>query len=207
MSDNPLTFREMFEQSGGHHLCTSVNELSLMLDRVITVADLMMVAQNRKIEVLMEVLNNKVGVEHLKNISLRVDTLVDTLNKIMATNNHHHEHPTPPPTIAQLVEAGRMEIECSEPFTENSVAMAVLREDGLYLYDIERNEAGLPIYKNFNKESDTLGLVQALVDVHHARGYGLGQLVHFTVNVLSEEPLNEHSVQRGLVKTQSPQDQ
>ena len=207
MSNNPLTLRDMFEQSGGHTRVTSINELGLMLDRVITASDLLLTAQNRKIETLMEVINSKVSVEHLKDIGHQVDALVEILNKRMVTIDHHQEHPTPPPTITQLVEAGRMEIECSEPFTENSVAMAVLREDGLYLYDIERNEAGLPIYKNFNKESDTLGLVQALVDVHHARGYGLGQLVHFTVNVLSEEPLNEHSVQRGLVKTQSPQDQ
>lgn len=205
--DPNLSLIELMQQRPFPMGIPKVDQLKYITDNLVYLVDAILTTQNNKITYLVEALGTKADAERLKNIGEQVDQLLSLLKQRIDQVHHHDEHPTTPPTLKELIAAGRMMVTGTETFDANAVAMLVLREDGLYLYDIEHDDFGLPRYHPFDHEKDKSGLAEVMMDVHHAGGYAQDQLVHVIVHVLSEEPLNENSVRQGAEETQSKQDQ
>ncbi len=182
-----------------------VDQLFAMLNQLILVVDDMFAEQNAKITRLAEICADKASRKMVEELGTKFDDLIVELRQRLAHTHHHHDdhsHTPEPKTIQQLVEEGRATIDSSLECTDHALVMCVLRDGGLFLYDITRDENGLPQYKPFDAESDASQLGTAVLEEHRSKQYKPGQLVYITVSLITDKPLDETSVQVP-VKTQS----
>ena len=182
-----------------------VDQLFAMLNQLILVVDDMFAEQNAKITRLAEICADKASRKMVEELGTKFDDLIVELRQRLEHTHHHHDdhsHTPEPKTIQQLVEEGRATIDSSLECTDHALVMCVLRDGGLFLYDITRDENGLPQYKPFDTESDASQLGTAVLEEHRSKQYKPGQLVYITVNLITDKPLDETSVQVP-VKTQS----
>ena len=182
-----------------------VDQLFAMLNQLILVVDDMFAEQNAKITRLAEICADKASRKMVEELGTKFDDLIVELRQRLAQTHHHHDdhsHTPEPKTIQQLIEEGRATIDSSLECTDHALVMCVLRDGGLFLYDITRDENGLPQYKPFDTESDASQLGTAVLEEHRSKQYKPGQLVYITVNLITDKPLDETSVQVP-VKTQS----
>lgn len=182
-----------------------VDQLFAMLNQLILVVDDMFAEQNAKITRLAEICADKASRQMVEELGTKFDDLIVELRQRLAQTQHSHDHHTPTPepkTFQQLVEEGRATIDSSLECTDNALVMCVLRDGGLFLYDIARDENGLPQYKPFDAESDASQLGTAVLEEHRSKQYKPGQLVYITVSLITDKPLDETSIQVP-VKTQS----
>lgn len=182
-----------------------VDQLFAMLNQLILVVDDMFTEQNAKITRLAEICADKASRKMVEELGTKFDDLIVELRQRLEHTHHHHDdhsHTPEPKTIQQLVEEGRATIDSSLECTDHALVMCVLRDGGLFLYDITRDENGLPQYKPFDTESDASQLGTAVLEEHRSKQYKPGQLVYITVSLITDKPLDETSVQVP-VKTQS----
>ena len=182
-----------------------VDQLFDMLNQLILVVDDMFAEQNAKITRLAEICADKASRNMVEELGTKFDDLIVELRQRLEHTHHHHDdhsHTPEPKTIQQLVEEGRATIDSSLECTDHALVMCVLRDGGLFLYDITRDENGLPQYKPFDAESDASQLGTAVLEEHRSKQYKPGQLVYITVSLITDKPLDETSVQVP-VKTQS----
>lgn len=182
-----------------------VDQLFAMLNQLILVVDDMFAEQNAKITRLAEIYADKASRNMVEELGTKFDDLIVELRQRLEHTHHHHDdhsHTPEPKTFQQLVEEGRATIDSSLECTDHALVMCVLRDGGLFLYDITRDENGLPQYKPFDAESDATQLGTAVLEEHRSKQYKPGQLVYITVNLITDKPLDETSVQVP-VKTQS----
>ena len=182
-----------------------VDQVFIQLNQLISVLDEVVSEQNVKIARLAEICADKASRNMVEELGTKFDDLIVELRQRLAHTHHHHDdhsHTPEPKTIRQLVEEGRATIDSSLECTDHALVMCVLRDGGLFLYDITRDENGLPQYKPFDAESDATQLGTAVLEEHRSKQYKPGQLVYITVNLITDKPLDETSVQVP-VKTQS----
>lgn len=182
-----------------------VDQLFAMLNQLILVVDDMFAEQNAKITRLAEICADKASRKMVEELGTKFDDLIVELRQRLAQTQHSHDdhsHTPEPKTFQQLVEEGRATIDSSLECTDHALVMCVLRDGGLFLYDITRDENGLPQYKPFDAESDATQLGTAVLEEHRSKQYKPGQLVYITVSLITDKPLDETSVQVP-VKTQS----
>ena len=182
-----------------------VDQVFIRLNQLISVLDEVVTEQNVKIIRLAEICADKASRKMVEEIGTKFDDLIVELRQRLTQTQHshdHHAHTPEPKTIQQLVEEGRATIDSSLECTDHALVMCVLRDGGLFLYDITRDENGLPQYKPFDAESDATQLGTAVLEEHRSKQYKPGQLVYITVSLITDKPLDETSVQVP-VKTQS----
>ena len=172
------------------------DQLWIMHNQLIDTLEVVMTEQNRKISRLAELLGEKANRKQVEDLVHKVDDVLRELRTRMSNlPGHDHHHPTTPPTVLEMVAAGTATLKSSLEYNDNVLVMCVLRDDGLHLFDVLRDEFGLPRYEVFSKSSDERQLAAAVLAEHRAGGYKPNQLVYITVNLITTEPLDETSVQ------------
>lgn len=174
------------------------DQLLALHNQLVDMIDIVLGEQNRKLLAVSQALADKAGRDQVEalgeSLTKKVEGLLQEIrNRVSEVDHHHDDHPTTPPTVLEMVAAGTAQLDASLEYSENALVMCVLRDGGLSLYDVLRDENGLPRYEPFNQDTDERQLAQAVLHTHQTGQFKPGQLVYITVNLITSEPLDETS--------------
>lgn len=198
-TDEP-SFRSRMQDLPFPHGAPKQDQLMALHNQLVDMIDIVIGEQNRKIDLLATHLAMKAGREQLtelgKDLSSKIESLLgDIRHRMGVVDDHHHDHPVTIPTVLELVAAGSAQIDSTTEYSDNALVMCVLRDGGLHLFDVLRDEHGLPRYEPFNQDADERELAAAVLETYRTGNYKPGQLVYITVNLITTEPLDETSYQ------------
>lgn len=174
-----------------------VSQLKFLFDSMVVTVDKMLIEQNNKIERLAEISLNKADNALVESLIGKIDTLLQEARALMNIRHHeeHHHHEPKVSTVQDLVDSGRAHFDIAPFPNDNAILMVRTVGDDAQLFDIIRDEYGLPIYKPFNYEADKTELGKAAIEAYRKCGLPTDQLLYISFILITNEPLNENSVQ------------